>query len=67
MDKRRDTRLTAEAKEQKGKVSSLAPTSIDNLSNRVGRRSDLLKVDREDTKEKDLDGSTRSIPKRKDR
>ena len=53
----------AECEEEEGKVSGLAPTSADNLTHGVGRGSNVLERDGEDTEEKDLDGRSRCIPK----
>ena len=57
-----DNDVGAEAKEEEGQVSRAAPSGVDNLGNRVGRRRDLLQVDGQDTEEKNLDSGTRSIP-----
>lgn len=57
----------AKAKEEKGQMSSLSPTGIDNLGDGVGRRGNLLEVDGQDTEEEDLDGSTRGIPNKRKR
>jgi hypothetical protein len=38
------------------------PAGVDDFRDGVGGRSDFLKVDGQDSKEKDLDGGTRRVP-----
>ena len=58
----RHNNIGAEAKEEERNVRGLAPTSHDNLGDGVGRRSDLLEVDGQDSKQEHLNGGTRGIP-----
>ena len=44
-------------------MGRLSPTRVNNFCDCVSRWSNFLKVDREDSKEKNLDSGTRGIPK----
>ena len=52
----------AEGEEEEGQVSGLSPTGADDLTDGMGRGSDLLERDGEDAEEKNLDGGTGGIP-----
>ena len=54
----------AEGEEEEGQVGGLSPTGADDLTDGMGRRSDLLERDGEDAEEKNLDGGARGIPVR---
>jgi hypothetical protein len=53
----------AEAEEKESQMRFSSPTSIDNLSDGMRRRRNLLEVDGQDTEEEDLNGGTGCIPK----
>jgi hypothetical protein len=55
-------KICAETEEQECLVGSASPTSVDDLTNSVGRGSDSLERDSKNTKKNDLDGGTRGIP-----
>ena len=59
-----DNDIGTEAEEDEGLVGSTSPTGIDNFTDSVCRRSNLLEVDGKHTKEQDLNGGTRGIPER---
>ena len=48
-------------------MSSLSPTSIDNLGNGMSRGSNFLEVNGEDTKEQNLNCCTARVPTQKER
>ena len=52
----------AEAKEEESKVGSPAPPSVHNLRDGVGRWSNLLQVNRQNTEEEDLNSGAGRIP-----
>ncbi len=54
--------VCAEAEEKEGQMRFSSPTGIDNLSDGVRRRRNLLEVNGQDTEEEDLDGGTGCIP-----
>jgi hypothetical protein len=53
----------AEAEKKESQMRFSSPTGIDNLSDGVRRRRNLLEVNGQDTEEEDLDGGTGCIPK----
>lgn len=56
--------VSRKGKEQKDKVSSSAPSSLDNFKVGMAEGSVLLKLAGDHGKEKNLDGSTGSVPPR---
>jgi hypothetical protein len=53
----------AEAEEKESQMRSLSPTGIDNLSDGMRRRRNLLEVNGQDTEKEDLNGGTGCIPR----
>lgn len=61
---RRNDDVRQEAKEQEDLVSGGAPSGVDDLTNRVRVRRIPLHLNRQDAKQKHLDGGTGRVPKR---
>lgn len=55
-------KVGAETEEQEGDVGGKTPSGLDDLSEGVGGRSDLLELDGDDSEQQDLNGGTRCVP-----
>jgi hypothetical protein len=62
---RADDEISTEAEEQESLVGTASPSGIHDLTHRMSGRGDFLERNGENTEKQDLDGGTRSIPKRR--